>query len=201
MTRRATVSGGFSLNFDWTTAAPAVGGLIIIGVLAVPIVRCALESRMPAHMLLQIPLLAFAGVGLALSIPQDLKRRLATLNERGIPGVLLASLAWSYWMLPRALDSALVDPWMELAKFTMLPLLVGAPLALSLSALSFVGRGFVFANTLSMLAVLGWLYRESPVRLCNYYLVDQQVVTGNWLVFLTGLAGLICLGRLILQPH
>src|SRR5262245_40434709 len=105
MTRRATASSGFSLNFDWTRASSALAGSIIIGVLAMPTIRAALENGMAAHMLVQIPLLVFAGVGLAASIPQQLKRWLATFDGRGVPGVLLAGFASSYWMLPRALDS------------------------------------------------------------------------------------------------
>jgi hypothetical protein len=29
---------------------------------------------------------------------------------------------------------------------------------------------------------VGWLYSEAPVRLCNYYLVDQQVSAGRALI-------------------
>jgi hypothetical protein len=94
-------------------------------------------------------------------------------------------------MFPRALDGALASPIMELAKFFSLPLLAGLPLALSWPRASLVGRGFIVANAISMLAVVGWLYRVSPVRLCNYYLFDQQVMLGNallWLALLLGLA-------------
>jgi hypothetical protein len=65
-----------------------------------------------------------------------------------------------------------------------LPLLVGAPLALAWPRLGVLGRGFVWTNLASMLAVLGWLYRASPLRVCNAYRISEQQQTGEWLVFL-----------------
>jgi hypothetical protein len=88
-------------------------------------------------------------------------------------------------MLPRALDSALASPAMEVTKFVTLPFFVGVPLALSWGALGAMGRGVVIANVLPMWAVVGWAYMAAPVRVCNYYLVDQQVVAGLGLLNLS----------------
>jgi hypothetical protein len=85
-------------------------------------------------------------------------------------------------MVPRALDSALASPAMEVAKFVTLPLLVGAPLSLSWSRLGGMGRGFMIANVLPMWAVVGWLYVAAPVRVCNFYLVEQQTTAGAGLL-------------------
>ena len=46
------------------------------------------------------------------------------------------------------------------------------------------------ANAISMIAVVGWVYRESPVRLCSWYLTDQQVLLGDGLLLLAVLAGI-----------
>ena len=157
-------------------------GALVLVALAVPPVRHALESVMYAHMLVQIPLLAVAGILGASVLPASLKARVREWNRGGVSGTLLALLVSSWWMVPRALDWALASPLMEAAKFTTLPLLVGASIALSWSPLGSMGRGFVVANVLPMWAVVGWLYIAAPVRVCNYYLVDQQVVAGAGLL-------------------
>jgi hypothetical protein len=163
--------------------------VLLIGILALPPARRALEASMTAHMLLQIPLLVLAGALLAPCIPATLRRGFEGLDAHGVPGMLTAAFASSYWMLPRALDAALSNPLAGLAKFGSLPLLVGVPLALSWPRMGPIGRGFVLANAISMIAVVGWLYRESPVRLCSWYLVDQQVLLGNALLALALLSG------------
>ncbi|MCM2307470.1 MAG: hypothetical protein NDI91_08390 [Sulfuritalea sp.] len=149
--------------------------------LATPVARSALEAAMSTHMLLQIPLLAAAGVLLARLLPAQRQDALLTACGGALPLVVLALFASSYWMLPRALDAALGDPLTEAAKFVSLPLLVGLPLALAWRQLTAIGRGFVWTNFISMLAVLGWLYIAAPVRVCNNYLVDEQGSTG-WLM-------------------
>jgi len=88
----------------------------------------------------------------------------------------------------RHLFSALAKPLTEMAKFISLPALVGLPLSLAWKQLSAIGRGFVWTNLVSMLAVLGWLYIAAPVRVCSNYLLDQQTGAG-WLM--TNLAVLL----------
>lgn len=149
--------------------------------LATPVARTALEAAMSTHMLLQIPLLAAAGVLLARLLPARRQDALLAACGGALPCVVLALFASSYWMLPRALDAALGDPLTEAAKFISLPLLVGLPLALAWRQLTAIGRGFVWTNFISMLAVLGWLYIAAPVRVCNNYLVDDQANAG-WLM-------------------
>lgn len=166
---------------------PGPAALAMVTLLALPPLRFWLEGSMVGHMLVQIPLLAVAGVLGAFALPPQLKRRIAVYNAYGLPFILLAGFASTYWMLPRALDTALTDPWMEAAKFASLPLLVGLPLAVSWRPLGTVGRGFVATNFISMLAVIGWLYIVAPVRVCNNYLVNQQTAAGWLLVAITGL--------------
>lgn len=149
--------------------------------LATPVARSALEASMSTHMLLQIPLLAAAGVLIARLLSARRQDALLAVCGGAVPCVVLALFASSYWMLPRALDAALGDPLTEAAKFISLPLLVGLPLALAWGQLTAIGRGFVWTNFISMLAVLGWLYIAAPVRVCNNYLVDEQGSTG-WLM-------------------
>lgn len=164
-----------------------LAGLALLGTLAVPALREWLEASPARHMLVQLPLLACAGVCIGGSLGRAAGRLgsgLAAHNIAGIPGTIVAAATAGFWMLPRSLDGALADPAMEATKFASLPLLVGLPLALSWHQLPAVGKSFVKANLISMLAFLGWLYLTAPIRLCNFYLVDQQVVVGRALLLL-----------------
>lgn len=157
-------------------AAMATAMLYLL--LATPAMRAWMEATMTGHMLLQMPLLAAIGVISCRLLPERLQNSLLDAAGGAVPCVLLASFASSYWMLPRALDGALTNPWIEAAKFLSLPLLVGLPLGLAWKRLGIIGRSFVWTNAISMLVVLGWLYIIAPVRVCNSYLVDQQEVAG-----------------------
>lgn len=160
----------------------AGAGLATLFALALPPTRTWLEASMVAHMLIQIPLLATTGFAVGYGLSPSQRATLRRSIGGPLPFVLTALLASSYWMLPRALDATLVNPLAELAKFASLPLLVGLPLALGWEHLGVVGRGFVWTNFFSMLAVVGWLYIAAPVRVCNSYLVADQYDAGLWLI-------------------
>jgi hypothetical protein len=171
--------------------ACAAAGALLIGALAVPPLGPMLEAHMVTHMLVQLPLLVFAGWLLAKPLRAHLNDWLERVDPDGIAAALIAVLASSYWMLPRALDAALADPYMEAAKILGVPLMVGVPAALCWSRLSSLTAGFFIANVLSMWAAGGWLYRVFPARLCNYYLLEEQRVTGEVLLWVSAvLAGL-----------
>lgn len=174
----------------WLTVA----GLVLILALAAGPVRGALEASMAGQMLIQMPLLVVAGLVLAAAVPARSRQAIEAWNAGGVPGLLLVGFVSAYWMLPRALDAALENGLIETAKFLSLPLLLGVPLGLSWSRLHSVLKGFFLANLLSMLAVVGWLYRSAPVRVCSYYLTDQQVITGDALIAVSAIAALVWLG-------
>ncbi len=150
-------------------------------VMLTPAARTWLEATMTGHMLLQIPLLAAIGFAASRLLPERWQHGLLTTVGGAVPCVAMAIFASSYWMLPRALDAALASPLAEAGKFLSIPLFIGMPLALAWRRLSILGRGFVWSNFYSMLAVLGWLYIAAPVRVCNSYLVNEQVHAG-WLM-------------------
>lgn len=169
-----------ALRISLSGYAPVgLGALYLL--LAMPAARTSLEATMSAHMLVQIPLLAASGFIAGRLLQARWQASLLAAAGGAIPWVLLAIFTSSYWMLPRALDAALANPLTEAAKFLSLPALVGLPLALAWKQLSVIGRGFIWTNAISMLAVLGWLYIVAPVRVCNSYLVDQQADAG-WLM-------------------
>ena len=159
-----------------------LAGAILWAALAVPFMRHALESTMTLQMLVQIPLLALAGFWFARGTPAWLDRRLARWNRSGVSGLLLASLTGMGWMLPRALDAALDDPQVMVAKLLSVPLLIGAPVALSWPQAGFVVRGVVLLELTATAFRLGWLYLISPVRLCSNYLLDDQQRLGQCLL-------------------
>jgi hypothetical protein len=178
----------------------AYAAAVLFTVLAMPVARDALERVMALHMLVQIPLLAIAGALGAAALPPSFKTRIAQWNNGGVSGALLGLIVSSWWMVPRALDWSLQSPAMEVIKFVTLPLLVGAPLKLSWGPLGAIGRGFVLANVLPMWAVVGWAYVAAPVRLCNYYLLDQQAMTGVGLM-IASLALAVASGLLAFRAH
>jgi hypothetical protein len=163
--------------------------------LSLPAVREWLEGRMALHMVVQLPLLVLCGVALGVAVAARGGPRLEAWNAGGIPGAILAVLISAYWMLPRALDSALQEPAFEVAKFLSLPLAVGLPLGVSWGRMSVITKGVVLSNALPMFAVVGWLYREAPVRLCNCYLVSDQQVAGSALAGFAIVASLLVVVR------
>ena len=107
----------------------ALLGAALLLTLALAPVRHALEASMTSQMLVQLPLLAAAGYLLGLAIPARVGASLAGWNYRGITGMVLASVAGAYWMLPRLLDASLTEAAVAAAKLVSVPLLVDAALA------------------------------------------------------------------------
>lgn len=136
-------------------------------------------------MLVQIPALAVAGYYLGKAMKPYWPSWLQGWNYGGVPGMVLVFFVVTFWMFPRSVDAALNYTSVELFKLLGMPLLVGLPLAFSWGKLNFIGRSFIWANLISMLFVMGWLYLAAPVRLCNNYLVNQQVVFGKTELIIT----------------
>lgn len=173
---------------------PAAGLLLCL--LALPSARNFLEASMTRHMLLQFPLLALAGFGLAACLPQRWVERMNGWNGYGISGLLAAALLLALLMIPRVLDLALVDGRIELAKFLAL-LFCGAALRLSWQPAGLLVQGFFLGNVLPMTAVVGYLFESSPVRLCNAYLLGDQERLGQGLVWIAAAVGLAWFARLV----
>lgn len=175
----------------------ALAGGAIIAVLLLPPVRQLLEGTMTAQMLLQVPLLACCGLLLARAVPARVLAAIGPWNQGGVSALMLATVASTYWMLPRALDAAATDPLVATAKFASLPLLVGLPLALAWPRMGFILKGVFLLEALATLFRLGWLYLASPQRLCNNYLIDDQQLLGRSLLALGVLLTLWLAGVLL----
>lgn len=179
----------------WPRCTPrtqAALGLALCALLAWPALRHALEASMWRHMVLQFPLLMAAGALLAAVLPPSARGAVARWNAHGIAGLVGVAGVLAVLMVPRALDLALRDPAIEAVKCAAL-VLAGAALRLSWRAAGLVVQGFFLGNMLPMTAVVGQLYIDAPLRLCNAYLLDDQARLGQWLI---ALAALLALGWL-----
>ncbi|MEH7381733.1 hypothetical protein V7138_14820 [Bacillus sp. JJ1533] len=161
-------------------------GLLLLLFVSFPYVRVLLEESMVGTMLIQYPLLVGGGYFLAKGFPRKWRSFFLYFNENGIAGMLITICVIGYWALPRSIDAALNEPFMELAKYISLPFLAGVLLYYSWQLLGSISRAFVWANLISMIFVMSWLYSASPARLCNNYLVTAQQQLGK-AMFVLGL--------------
>lgn len=152
---------------------------LLFATLLIPPVKHALEASMITQMLLQIPLLIAVGWLLRDAIPRRISAAADAWNRHGIAGLLLATFAAAYWMLPRVLDAAVTDPLVAVAKYLSVPLLIGLPFAASWPRMTFIVRGVFLVECIATFFRLGWLYMVSPIRLCSNYLLDDQQRTGT----------------------
>lgn len=159
----------------------AILGLGLLIVLTIPAIRHSMEASMWRHMLLQFPLWISAAALLAAGLPAPLRTAIARWNRYGISGLCVVAVTLAVLMIPRVLDQALLHPTIEFAKLAAL-VLTGIALRLSWQPAGLIVQFFFLGNMLPMMGVIGWLYTESPQRLCNAYLLDDQIQLGNWLI-------------------
>ena len=164
--------------------------LLLLMVLVLPPLRHWWEAGMVRHMLGQIPLLVLAG---CLVGPLLLPRRQSGpgwQQSEAVAATIIGLVSLAFWMLPRWLDAAVVDPWVDLAKILSLPLLGGIPLSWGWVRLRMVARGFVWIHVLTMWLILGVLYLGYPERLCNNYLASEQAALGHASLYVAAALGL-----------
>lgn len=177
-----------------TPARLGLAGLLLLALLASPPLRHLLEASMWRHMLLQYPLWLLAGALMAGTLGPGAQRRLARWNAHGIAGLAGVGVVLSVLMVPRVLDLALNDVLVETLKCAAL-LLAGAALRLSWNATGLVLQGFFLGNVLPMMVVVGQLYIDAPLRLCNAYLLDDQARLGHWLIALAAVLAMAWLAH------
>ncbi len=168
-------------------------GLILLVLLALPWARHGMEATMWRQMLIQFPSWLIVG-GLLAGAPLERWRpTLRAWNAHGVAGLTAASVVLGILMVPRVLDLALYRPEVEVAKLASL-LWAGAALRVSFRPAGVILQSFFLGGILAMMATVGLLYQELPQRLCNAYLLDDQVRLGE---SLTGFAGLIAVAWMI----
>jgi len=164
--------------------------------LAALFLRQPLETSMALHMLVHIPLLAVTGVLMGLWLHhvfrpagtpgarmQQVRSTWGRWNLEGVPGMLFGSATGMFWMVPKALDDVLLFPEMEIVKFVSV-LFAGVLFYDGWQRSHNVVRMFFVGGFCWTSAVAGMLYQESTTRLCNFYLLDDQVIAGRGLVAL-----------------
>ncbi len=174
-----------------------LGSLLLVIAIAC---RQPLEQTMARHMLVQIPMLLIAGVSLNRFLARlpglrTIARHAGSWDEYGLTGLAVFLLASAYWMIPKALDSAVASGLMETGKFASL-LVAGFVLPASLSRANTILQLFFLGNFASMMAIAGMLFQDTSTRLCNFYLLDDQVLAGTGLVTLAVVIPVLwCLGQ------
>lgn len=163
-------------------------GIVLYILLLIPPIVSIMESLMILHMLVQIPLLIIAGWLVGQFVMNKYRSFFTKWNDDGVSGVLIFFFITMYWMLPRAMDEALGIWYIELFKFVGLPL-AGLVFRDSWGKLQILGKSFIFLNYISMFGLMGCLYVDSPIQLCNNYLELEQKILGWGFLFIT--AGMI----------
>lgn len=154
-----------------------------------------LEVSMGRHMVLELPLLFGCGWLFAAALRPyrhpatdagagNHRRRMQPLAA--LPALLAALLISSFWMLPIALDNAVLSPRHNLLKFLSV-LLAGCLTGLAWRRTSVILQGFFIVNWAWMTITAGMLYQTAPQQLCSVYLDEQQKSAGTGLVLLASL--------------
>lgn len=142
--------------------------------------REAIEGSMPLHMMVQFPVLLSAGAGAALLVAPRRPawvEKWSRFDAEGIFGLVTLSAVAAVWMVPAALDSALMGP--EVAAWKYLSWwIAGWAMALGWPRMAGPSRLFLVGNLAWMLLTAGALYAAAEQRLCVSYRIDEQMWTG-----------------------
>ncbi len=162
--------------------------LLVPAILLWPPLREAAEASMFRHMLVVFPALLAAGWFVAGALNARAQAAFARWNGMGLPGLLYVTVVLTIWMIPNALDLATVNWDVDVAKTASL-FSAGMVLALSLRQASPVLQTFFVGNWVTMTIFVGVLFQALPTRLCNAYLVGDQVRTGIGMIVLAAAVG------------
>jgi hypothetical protein len=144
-------------------------------------VRAVVEGSMVLHMALQFPLLLLAGACAAVLLARR-RPPLAAAWTRFDRDGLLATVGLSgvaaLWMVPVALDAALLDPAMAAWKYMSWGF-AGWCMTLAWPGMATAMRLFLLGNLAWMTCSVGLLYAETEQRLCVSYRFDEQAWAGG----------------------
>lgn len=156
----------------------AIYGLILFIFLSLPPVIDLAESIMSIHMHMQMPLLAIAGMLMTPFLQKRCSSFFSKWNTNGIPGIILFLIIVFYWLVPRAMDDALMHTHVEIFKFVSWTFLIGVPLRDSWPKLAKGIKNAVYIILSIVYIGMAGLYIFSPDQLCNNYLIVEQRTLG-----------------------
>jgi hypothetical protein len=156
-------------------------GLLAI-VLWLPGLGGALKHSMLTHMGVQLSLLVVAGYGLGRAWLAHRPEHLQTARRYRWALMLMVVFTLMVWMLPRLLDLAVDRSEVDLLKAISLVLCAGVALAWAWPQLPAVAQGVLHLEALASLWRMGWLYLDSPSRLCLSYGLEDQHSLGRGLM-------------------
>jgi hypothetical protein len=153
--------------------------------LSMPTLRSLIEQSMVWHMLVQMPLLVLGGwlSARALSDFPRVRPR-TTWNRYGLSAFFAAQSILAYWMLPVAIDRAVVLPAADLVKVVSL-FAAGWLLRRAMERSPALIQLFFVGSTVSMMAWLGTYFATVNLRLCNAYSLESQIAAGHGLIIVT----------------
>lgn len=143
-------------------------------------VRLIVEGSMVLHMALQFPLLLLAGAGSAVLLARrlpGLRANWKCVDPDGLLTTLWLLGVAGLWMVPAALDAALLDPVMAFWKYATW-YAAGGCVAMAWSSMAAAIRVFLLGNLAWMTFAFGLLYIDTEQRLCVSYRFDEQAWTG-----------------------
>jgi hypothetical protein len=169
--------------------------------LSMPTLRSLIEQSMVWHMLVQMPLLVLGGWLSARALSDFPRARpRTTWNRYGLSAFFAAQSILAYWMLPVAIDRAVVLPVADLAK--IISLFAGGFLLRHAMARSpALIQLFFVGSTVSMMAWLGTYFATVDRRLCNAYSLESQIAAGRGLMIVTFALALLWLVYAIRNPN
>jgi hypothetical protein len=157
------------------------GATLLAAASSLPPLSTLLLRFMLTQMLVQIPLIFLAAAFWSAHIRLPAESGWTQWNAHGAPGLLFSAIVLAFWMTPIALDRAAADSLWETGKIASV-LASGISAGISWRLGSGVAHAFYVGNMVWMTVTAGMLYQESPERLCNAYLWDDQAITGQALV-------------------
>ncbi len=169
-------------------------------VIAVPPVSIWLKSTMLSHMLIQLSLLVLIGVAIGQQVNKIYPCLLYQTKVLRVSLLVLSIATMMIWMIPRLLDLAVENIWVDVLKILSLPLLAGLPLYCSWKNFGQIIHGILHLEALATLLRLAWLYIESPSRLCVQYGIDDQTNLGFMLGLISLAYALYMLINILIKP-
>jgi hypothetical protein len=152
--------------------------------LSLPPMRRLIEQSMAWHMVVQAPLLVLGGwISMSAVTHTRAARLLTPWNRYGLTGFFAAQAIVAYWMLPLAIDRAVVLPHADLLKVVTL-FACGLLLRHSFARSPAVLQLFFVGYTVSMMTWLGVYFATTELRLCSAYSLQSQADAGRGMVLL-----------------